>query len=287
MSEITISHSHASGTVVSGDPRPHQSVLKNLGFRWSRNVGWYIQRSRDKAPEMWKINKAAEELEAAGFEVEVEIDDERRSVAEVEAERAERAEGRAEYLEGKAAKLAADGEAKLDHAHKLAEHIPFGQPILVDHYSARRDRSFRDKIHNTQGKGFALLDEAKGAAHAASAAVATQTKRESGPTTKRRIDKLEADHRYVSKHWGDGEAKTERLAELTEQIDYWKAHLEAIGYVILTKADMPPKGSLIKVRGRKVRLIKANPKTVTILSIETGMTLKYGYEDVALIESEE
>src|SRR3546814_11195613 len=38
----------------------------------------------------------------------------------------------------------------------MGEAIPFGQPILVGHYSEGRDRNYRQRIHNTYGKAFDL-----------------------------------------------------------------------------------------------------------------------------------
>jgi hypothetical protein len=35
----------------------------------------------------------------------------------------------------------------------MAQAIPFGQPILVGHHSERGDRNYRDRIHNTMGRG--------------------------------------------------------------------------------------------------------------------------------------
>ena len=39
-----------------------------------------------------------------------------------------------------------------EQARKMADVIPFGQPILVGHYSEKRDRNYRDRIWNTWGK---------------------------------------------------------------------------------------------------------------------------------------
>jgi Domain of unknown function (DUF3560) len=39
-------------------------------------------------------------------------------------------------------------------ARSMADRIPFGQPVLVGHYSEGRDRRFRDRIHSTFGKAF-------------------------------------------------------------------------------------------------------------------------------------
>ncbi|MDP4573455.1 DUF3560 domain-containing protein, partial [Pseudomonas sp. LPH60] len=59
---------------------------------------------------------------------------------------------------------AADAEAAsvktYRKAREMASVIPFGQPILVGHHSECRDRNYRDKIHNTFGKSFALQDRA-------------------------------------------------------------------------------------------------------------------------------
>lgn len=49
----------------------------------------------------------------------------------------------------------------LSQAQEMSSWIPLGQPILVDHYSAPRDRNFRNKIHNTYGKAFKESDKAK------------------------------------------------------------------------------------------------------------------------------
>ncbi len=52
-------------------------------------------------------------------------------------------------------------QATLNRARTMAEAIPFGQPILVGHHSETRDRNYRNRIHTTYGKGFALQDKAK------------------------------------------------------------------------------------------------------------------------------
>jgi hypothetical protein len=83
-------------------------------------------------------------------------------------------ERRAEKLERYqelAEKKAAEGKAILDQAHKMAEIIPFGQPILVGHHSEKRDRNYRDKIHNKFDKGFQTLETAEHYKRKAGAAI--------------------------------------------------------------------------------------------------------------------
>ena len=59
-----------------------------------------------------------------------------------------------------AEKTRAKALARLDQARKMADIIPFGQPILVGHHSEHRDRRYRARIHDTFGNGFKLLDKA-------------------------------------------------------------------------------------------------------------------------------
>ena len=53
-----------------------------------------------------------------------------------------------------------EAERLHEHAHQMADVIPFGQPILVGHHSEGRDRRYRERIHNTFGKAFATMDKA-------------------------------------------------------------------------------------------------------------------------------
>ena len=67
----------------------------------------------------------------------------------------DRREARADRLEGWADKRETRGTAALDRAHEMASAIPFGQPILVGHYSAHRDMNYRNRIGATMDRGIA------------------------------------------------------------------------------------------------------------------------------------
>lgn len=67
---------------------------------------------------------------------------------------------RQRYLE-RAEKARQEYEALHEEAHKMAELIPFGQPILVGHHSEGRDRRYRGRIHDKFGKAFAALDKSE------------------------------------------------------------------------------------------------------------------------------
>lgn len=70
----------------------------------------------------------------------------------------ERREARAERLREWADKRAGKATASFDQAHRMAEAIPFGQPILVGHHSERRDRRYRNRMMDA---GFRGLEHAR------------------------------------------------------------------------------------------------------------------------------
>jgi len=66
-------------------------------------------------------------------------------------ERREAKKDRYQELSDKNKKKSEDG---FDQAHKMADVIPFGQPILVGHHSEQRDRNYRAKINRKYEKSF-------------------------------------------------------------------------------------------------------------------------------------
>lgn len=72
----------------------------------------------------------------------------------------EKKEQRLERYQELAAKNEQVSEQTYNRAKQMADAIPFGQPILVGHHSEKRDRNYRDKIHNTFGAAFAASDKA-------------------------------------------------------------------------------------------------------------------------------
>lgn len=125
-------------------------------------------------------------------------------------------------LEARAERAKATGHALHDRAHKMAEAIPFGQPILVGHHSEKRDRNYRDRIHNTFGKAFSELDKAK---HYESKAAAVGTGGISSDDPEA-IDKLRAE-----------------LAQLEQAQERMKAANKAI------RANKTPEGQIAALVG--------------------------------------
>lgn len=80
----------------------------------------------------------------------------------------QKVEARKERLEARAARLAQESDQLAGRAMRMAEVIPFGQPILVGHHSEGRDRRYRSKIDNTFRKASETHKEAQEVARRAS-----------------------------------------------------------------------------------------------------------------------
>lgn len=78
-------------------------------------------------------------------------------IAAYEAKRA----ARIARLQARAAKTHAESESRLNRARSMASVIPFGQPMLVDHYSFKRDSNYRNRIQTNYRKGFEAMEKAK------------------------------------------------------------------------------------------------------------------------------
>jgi hypothetical protein len=194
---VEITHTRADGTTADGTAKGDGSapILKRAGFRWAPSIKtWIIQQSRDREAKTWIINAAAEGLRAAGFEVTVSIDDTPRDFATAEAERADRIADRADRLETRAERAAAESEARLTAARQAFDAMN-GQPILVGHYSEGPHRRAIARANNNMHRGIEEGRRAEQLERAARVAGDYTARRESLPTTLRRIAKLEAEER--------------------------------------------------------------------------------------------
>lgn len=84
---------------------------------------------------------------------------------------------------------------------EMASVIPFGQPILVGHHSEKKDRNYRDKIHNKMGKSVEAskkaeyyLEKAKAAEHNTSI---SSDNPDALSLLKEKVDKLEESQRKM------------------------------------------------------------------------------------------
>jgi Domain of unknown function (DUF3560) len=297
---ITIRHTPAEGTLISGSRKGDGvwEVLKAQPYNWkySRNVGLYLGQSRDKAAQKWKIDAAAEALKVAGHDVTVEIDDDdARSFAEAEQERYDRAEERADRFSGYADGAAARSGAAYAAVHQIAGMIPMGQPVLVGHHSERRHRRDLDRIDRGMRRSIEEDRKAGDWSERAEAAGQYQARRESVPTTLRRIEGLEADRRLWQRAL-DGEpgSRTPRhretdgympaqgtylervqteIGRIDEQLTYWRAHVKRMeaeqGVKVWSAADFT-KGDFVRFLGTWYEVLRVNAKSVTIPAMISG-----------------
>ncbi|GAA0918970.1 DUF3560 domain-containing protein [Nonomuraea longicatena] len=199
---ITIRHTHVDGTLVEGTRKGDGAweILKPIGFHYFpsiRAIG--IRHSRDRVADRWTINRGAEKLREAGFEVEVSIDDEHRDRATVLADQADRLEDRRHALANKADRHAGRAASAYDRAHQIADGIPMGQPILVGHPSERRARKDREKIDRAMQTGAQESDLAHETARRANAVGSAAAYSARPSVTARRIKTAEAELRGIQR----------------------------------------------------------------------------------------
>ena len=305
---ITITHSRADGTLVESDEHIPQAAVEILqawpgNFRYFRSIRQYgVRSTRDKAAATWKLERVAENLRAAGFEVNIEItEDERRPFAEIEAERNARAAERVEYRTELAGKREAEADAARERSDAITDAYPMGQPILIGHHSQRRHERDLERAHNLTGKSIDLSKTAAYHAGRAEAAAHYQEGREDIPTTLRRIERLEAEERRIlrslfnakagrsSGGWPQDytpeqvEAISGSLAEVRDELKYWRDHVaaaEANGLKLWSRADFK-KGDWVQRRGGEWDLVeRVNPKSLSLPTAPGWNQRKLSYSDV-------
>lgn len=82
----------------------------------------------------------------------------------------ERREARIDRLHDRAERMRQESAALHQQARKMADVIPFGQPILVGHHSERSDRNYRARIERKFIKGVEAYRESQRAESAAASA---------------------------------------------------------------------------------------------------------------------
>src|SRR5450759_4941326 len=288
---LTITHSHAEGTLIDGTAKGDGTaeVLKANGWRWGRSISqWYMTHTRDRLPKTWKITRTADALRAAGFDVEVAVEDGFRPTAEVEADKVARQEDRVAGLEDRAQRLDGVSDALDQRASAMSDMIPFGQPILVGHHSEGRHRRDLAKINSLHDKAHVAYEAEREARARADTASHTTDARYSVVGVANRIEALAAEMRgyqrlldgsshnfgggYVETHdplpeGGYRDRTVSRLAEVTDKHGYWVAvrvEQVATGKAGDYSKDTVSKGDMVLIRGECVTVNRVNAKTVTV-----------------------
>lgn len=303
MSALTITHTHADGTLIGGTNRGDGSaeVLRANRWRWSRNLGsWYIPQSRDRRAKLAQINSTAAALRTAGFEVEIEIDDTYRSAAQIEADAIARQASRVDALAAKADRKAGAAESAWGADQAAHDALPEGgEPIKAGHHSEARHRRAVEKSWNTLGKAVAAERDAAAARGRADTAAKTTDRRYAPQAVARRIEKLTAQLRrlerdrdgysrtlhtdaqtgqkYVETHEpATGDYRDRVLAEIehtADEIAYWdgvRAAQLADAAATAYSRELIATGDLIRYAGHHHRVLRVNAKSVTIGSIVGG-----------------
>jgi hypothetical protein len=289
---IEITHTRADGTTLEGSRKGDGvfEIVRPHRFTWGRSLPGvlFVRQSRDKQADRWSIGRAAQALAAAGWEVVVDIDEEtRRTFAEAEADREQRAEDRAARFEEYAGNAAGRSEAHRSKADNISKRFEFGQPILMGHHSQRKAERDAERIDQNMRQSFAESDKAAHYASRAEASGSYERFRKDPPRTLRRLDNLRADLRGIER-WQRGESNNGytraltpatvaeleiRHEELTEEIGFWQhviAKAEADGFKVWGKADFK-KGDFVRYSGTWYEVLRVNAKSVTIPHIHNGI----------------
>ena len=150
--------------------------VKAAGFIWAPKQDLFV------AP-MWTPSREDLLIELAG-----EIEDEDRSLVDRAEERADRF---SDYKESRIE----DAQRAHDAVHRIADNIPFGQPILVGHHSERHARKDAERIENGMRKTVQMWQTARYWEQRAAGALHHAKYKALPGVRHRRIKGLEADKR--------------------------------------------------------------------------------------------
>ncbi|SDO33931.1 protein of unknown function [Cryobacterium flavum] len=301
MNALTITHTHAEGTLIDGTSKGDGTadVLKASGWRWGRSISaWFVPQSRDRLPKLGTIERTTTALEAAGFTVTTSLDSTHRPTAEVEAGKVQRQADRVDALEHKADRKATAETAAWDREHAALRRLPEGgEPIKIGHHSETRHRNAIAKADKATRAALDATADTQHAQARADAATHTTDARYSPITVANRIETMGAELRklerriiapcyddergYIDATEAQKQARADhlapRLAEKRDQITYWeavRAEQIATGQATGHSRDTIQKGDRVKIRGQWRDVVRANAKTV---SVTTG----YSWTDTA------
>ena len=150
--------------------------VSDAGFKWAPKQELFVT-------PMWTPARFDLLLELCG-----DVGDEDKSLAERAAERADR-------MSDYSSKRAAEATSARAAVSAIADHIPFGQPILIGHHSERRARKDAERIQNGMRRAVNLWETATYWQERAAGALANAKYKELPAVRHRRIKGLEADKR--------------------------------------------------------------------------------------------
>ena len=281
---IRIVHTRASGTLVFGTTRDDgtNAVIGSAsgGWRFSRLIGdegaWYLPHSRYHRPRLPNMERLAAALRAAGHEVEVTITASSNATAAIEADRAVRAAGRAAFYTELAGDRISSATVRLAAVDARRAAVPLGQPVINDRYAG-----FLNRLNRAVDAARAQLATGDYWQRRAEDAASTRLYRHNPRVTVSRIERLEADQRRWQRRRDGLDPTGERsgsyftdlaeadvaLADLTDEIDYWRGELAALEtagvFRSWTPDDFRP-GDEARVPNVWYPVVRVNTKTLTV-----------------------
>lgn len=175
--------------------------LKAAGFAWAPKQECFV------AP-MWAPAREdlARELATSG-----EIDDEDTTLMD-------RAEERADRFDGYSDNRAQDAQTARAAVSAIADHIPFGQPILVGHHSQRRAERDAQRIESGMRKVIKAFETSEYWARRAAGAIRHAQYKERPDVRARRIKTIEADRRKAERSQDEARKGAELYAKMAQLV---------------------------------------------------------------------
>lgn len=293
MAHPTVEHS-PDGTLVHDTVRGDREVntaLKANGFRWSRNLeAWYLPRTWKEQTRWARVERLREQL---GDRIHVQrTDTPRRSAADRELEKRERAEMRSVRLDERADRAEDRAGSAAERADQISDGIPLGQPVLVGHHSQRRHERDLERIQRSTATAAAESRYARDLRARAEGARGVASGDESIVTIGNRIESNEADLRGVRRRLASESAPGEdyraqlerREAELVDQIDHDAGKVAAAGGVRYSRENVKP-GDFVQVGSTWYPVVRSNAKSVSVpnavFGADSGATRTTQWRNVA------
>ena len=174
--------------------------VKAAGFIWAPKQDLFV------AP-MWTPSREDLLIELAG-----EIEDEDRSLVDRAEERADR------FSDYKDSRIE-DAQRAHDAVHRIADNIPFGQPILVGHHSERHARKDAERIESGMRKTVQMWQTARYWEQRAAGALHHAKYKALPGVRHRRIKGLEADKRKQERNKQEAEMWLKLWTECANEQD--------------------------------------------------------------------
>ncbi|HLW03051.1 MAG TPA: DUF3560 domain-containing protein [Ktedonobacterales bacterium] len=185
-------------------------------------------------------------------------------------------------LEARATRARATSTEHQQRADKMASIIPFGQPMLRDHYSYRADLNYRKKIWHQMDLFVAFYKKAEWLEARAEGSQRLQRRGSNVHAMNNRMQRLQADLRSLRRGYDEAKRK-----QATGEYDYYRRRLTILATEILPlqvgiaergglpsdRLDPHP-GDYVKIRERAEYVVKVN-KT-TIVTAHPTLTLANG-----------